>query len=186
MEDTRVLPRIIGISGKFGSGKSTFCSYFLSKHKEYTKESFAESLRMIVAILTNQDIALTRTAEGKKTFLPHWDKTIGELLQIVGTDCIRQNLPNAWILSLFERFNNESHWIIDDVRFPNEANAIKEAGGIVIRFEGDPGHIYSELCKTRNPNHESETALDSYTQFDYIIDTNQYKDDIDSLHRLLF
>ena len=47
-----------------------------------------------------------------------------------------------------------------DVRFPNEAKAIKKAGGKVIRF-------------TRSPHddvHASETALQDYDGFDCVID----------------
>lgn len=50
-------------------------------------------------------------------------------------------------------------WIITDTRFPNEANAIRERGGLVIRVNR-PG--------TQTGDHPSETALDMYT-FDEVI-----------------
>ncbi len=52
-------------------------------------------------------------------------------------------------------------WIITDTRFPNEVQAIKDRGGIVIRVQRVEEINSKEL-------HESETALDTY-QFDYII-----------------
>jgi len=55
------------------------------------------------------------------------------------------------------------NWIITDCRFPNEAQAIKERGGILIRIER-PGLAES--------NHLSETSLDSAT-FDFIIDNDK-------------
>lgn len=54
-------------------------------------------------------------------------------------------------------------WIITDVRFPNEAQAIKDKGGIVIRVKR------TELPQViTSPKHPSETALDNY-DFDYKI-----------------
>ena len=60
------------------------------------------------------------------------------------------------------------NWIITDVRFPNEAQAIKDRGGIVIRVNryDENGMPY----KTLN-NHPSETALDNY-KFDEVIENN--------------
>ncbi len=53
------------------------------------------------------------------------------------------------------------NWVITDVRFPNEAQAIKEKGGYVIRIDR-PG------VKPIN-DHPSETSLDTW-KFDYKID----------------
>lgn len=50
------------------------------------------------------------------------------------------------------------NWIITDVRFPNEAQAIKNRGGIVVRIER-PDNPYPKS------EHESETALDNW-EFD--------------------
>tara|TARA_R100001244_G_scaffold120565_1_gene90177 strand:- start:2776 stop:3039 length:264 start_codon:yes stop_codon:yes gene_type:complete len=50
--------------------------------------------------------------------------------------------------------------IVPDVRFPNEADAIKQAGGKVIRLTRSP----------HDDQHESETALDDYEGFDHVLD----------------
>jgi hypothetical protein len=68
---------------------------------------------------------------------------------------------NVWVNALFADYNENSRWIITDVRFPNEAEAIKKHGGIVIRINRD----------VDTNNHLSETALDDY-EFDYVIDNN--------------
>lgn len=60
-----------------------------------------------------------------------------------------------------ERFNNGyPNWIITDCRFPNEAQAIKDRGGIVIRIDR-PGFTPVNL-------HPSETSLDDW-DFNYKI-----------------
>lgn len=107
------------------------------------------------------------------------------ILQLLGTECGRQIIhPNIWCTSLMAEYietpqnalkNEEQHledkfpnWLITDVRFPNEASAIKSKGGIVIRIERP------SLISTST--HESETALDNYKDFDYMLqnDGNVY------------
>jgi len=114
---------------------------------------------------------------------------------------------------VFTREIEESKWIITDVRFPNEAKAIKDRGGIVIRVNRDSkskyiykdfevkqklmgmGYVYSynedysedainegfEYSTSLNKwsfdedvinEHASETALDDYDGFDYVIEND--------------
>jgi hypothetical protein len=61
------------------------------------------------------------------------------------------------------------NWIITDTRFPNEAEAIKKAGGIVIRINR-PG------VQPINP-HPSETSLDDW-EFDAVINNDGDVSDI--------
>lgn len=56
------------------------------------------------------------------------------------------------------------NWIITDVRFENEVQAIKDRDGIVFRIERD-GLVSTD-------DHESETALDNYTGFNSTILNN--------------
>ncbi len=101
--------------------------------------------------------------------------TVREFLQRLGTDGLRDKLhKNVWINALMSDYKEVTYkfeednktvssypnWIIADTRFINEANAIKEKGGIVIRVER-PGVDPANL-------HESETSLDNY-DFDYVI-----------------
>ena len=71
------------------------------------------------------------------------------------------------------------NWIITDVRFPNEAKAIKDRGGIVIRVNRT---YYTEDKKYiigYDPfeTHPSETALDDY-EFDYVIENDGSLDEL--------
>jgi hypothetical protein len=102
--------------------------------------------------------------------------SVREFLQRLGTDAIRDGLhTNAWVNALMADYialpqvgpkiteDNDyklPNWIITDTRFPNEAEAIKKAGGIVIRVDR-PG------VKPIN-DHPSETGLDKW-DFDYKI-----------------
>ena len=101
--------------------------------------------------------------------------TVREFLQRLGTDAVRDKLhTNAWVNALMADYKPgpfypdvaiEEHaklpnWIITDTRFPNEAQAIKDKGGIVIRVDR-PG------VKPIN-DHPSEVGLDDW-DFDYKI-----------------
>lgn len=101
--------------------------------------------------------------------------TVRQFLQELGTDGLRNGLhPNVWVNALMtdyvkgpfypevpaERHAMYPNWIITDTRFPNEAEAIKKAGGIIIRVDR-PGY------KPVNA-HPSETGLDDW-DFDHKI-----------------
>jgi len=111
-----------------------------------------------------------------------------KLLQLLGTEAGRQIIhPNIWINALFADYKTLGfgdgdvavlefpNWIITDVRFPNEAQAIKDRGGIVIRVNRTrtvmvKGVKYF-LGHDGLPEHDSETALDDY-DFDHVIENN--------------
>jgi len=97
--------------------------------------------------------------------------SVREFLQRLGTDAIRDGLhTNAWVNALMANYKKIDYnddeqpeypnWIITDTRFPNEAQAIKDKGGLVIRVDR-PG------VKPIN-DHPSETGLDKW-DFDYKI-----------------
>lgn len=97
------------------------------------------------------------------------------LLQFIGTDLLRNQLhPEIWVNSLMNKYFcvqsdlapngiDCPNWIITDVRFLNEMEAVKKRDGITIRVNRD-------LEKSKD-EHESETELDN-VEFDYVIDNN--------------
>lgn len=93
------------------------------------------------------------------------------LMELLGTPCGREIIhPNIWVNSLMSKYKplklseyNPSKWIITDVRFPNEAKAIKDRGGILIKVNRPQAEI-----RDTNP----EKALDNYTEWDYEIDNS--------------
>lgn len=101
--------------------------------------------------------------------------TIREFLQRLGTEAIRNGIhENAWVNALFADYkcpcnncrpvecNQMPSWIIPDVRFPNEYDAVKQHGGIVIRVTRPDGALM---------DHPSEVSLDGHS-FDYTINNN--------------
>ena len=104
--------------------------------------------------------------------------TVRDFLQRLGTDAIRNGLhTNAWVNALMADYTPTQvqwsdgpiggyedgpmpNWIITDTRFPNEAQAIKDADGIIIRVTR-PG-----IGPVND--HPSETGLNQW-KFDYEI-----------------
>lgn len=161
-------------------------------------KKFATKVKIVASILTGIPLADLENDNFKNSPLPKcWNTiiseddeitltgvmTIRELFQKIGTDAIRKNVhPDAWVNALMidyksKCFNTRKgfkitdypNWLITDVRFPNEAKAIKDKKGILIRVE-------RKGCPTSE--HLSETALDSYKDWDYVIDNSGTIDEL--------
>jgi hypothetical protein len=182
---------IIGISGKIGSGKDTLSiviNYLADKSapdsfnrweqplEEYTykNKKYAENLKCMVCFLIGCNRIDLEDREFKEKELgEEWDGlTPRKILQLLGTEAGREIIhPNIWVNSLFADYTTDSNWIITDVRFPNEAQAIKDRGGIVIRVERPGGESHCGGA------HASETALDDY-DFDIVINNDGTIDEL--------
>jgi hypothetical protein len=97
------------------------------------------------------------------------------MLQTYGTDIIRNRCKETyWVELLADRINNDKSndaCIITDVRFENEINGLSD-------FLNDniilvPIRIERTLHRTKQYNqHVSETELDNYEYWSYIVDNN--------------
>lgn len=111
-----------------------------------------------------------KSGELTQNFFKYRPMTPRLLMQLLGTDCGRQILhPNLWVNSTFAKYKPSDSWILTDCRFENEASAVKARGGVVIRIER--GKLDLNV-------HESESALDSYSEFDYVIYNDGSIDDL--------
>ena len=100
--------------------------------------------------------------------------TIRDVMQVLGTDLLRQGFNNnIHVAATLGSIKENEKVIITDLRFPNELKAIKDRGGITIRIIR-PDFVENTLTGEKFPvkvykqEHESETALDNY-KFDYEI-----------------
>lgn len=85
-----------------------------------------------------------------------------EFLQFFGTDICRHIYEDVWQSRLMNDISREGSLlaVIDDCRFPNEAEAVQEAGGRIVKLtRGNHKDV-----------HASECALDDYANFDAVID----------------
>lgn len=157
--------KVIGLNGKIGSGKGTVTNMFIHlcklnglTVKEYF---FAYKLKKMVAEMCNIDFELTMTQEGKNVYIDMYKKTVGELLQIIGTILREQFSETVWIdntLDLVKK-DNVDIAIFSDVRLFNEMTTILSLGGKCKRIVR-PNNDINDKSK-RDVNHVSETELDS-------------------------
>ena len=172
---------IIGISGKAGSGKDTaakmlevlyanpdisYEDFVNRKYKNFVDIEvvhFADILKETVQALFAIGEWETNTQEGKKVTISWIGKTVRELLQEVGQGLRDAIDPDVWVKALFANTEDWANIIIADVRYPNELEAIKERGGVLIRIDRNGAGA---------GNHSSETALDDYNDWDFHIGNN--------------
>lgn len=138
--------------------------------------SFADILKKQICIdilgLEYQQCYGTDKDKNSITSLKYQGKnlTAREAMQIVGTDFFRSLSTNIWPESTIKKINKEnpSLAIINDCRFPNEVEYVKNNNGIVIRLTRQ---------NTNESEHQSERILDQdnydWNNFDYVLD-NQY------------
>ena len=187
----------------------------------WEQKAFAGKLKQIASLLTGIPVEKFEDQEFKEKELgPEWDRIISSdgkihlpddypdleyskltprlLLQIIGTECIRDKVhPNAWVNALMSEYKpkdapynslgdlledrhngllNNPNWVITDTRFPNELKAIKDRGGISIRVNRPYTTVVggNGIPATFNQNqfHPSETSLDSAT-FDFVISNDK-------------
>ena len=165
---------IIGISGKKGSGKDTFYKIVREINSDFVNLKFADKLKSICAEITGLPINYFYDRDYYGIYLDRWGMTIREFMQKLGTEALRENFdPEIWVKSLMVEIEDRNQpAIITDVRFKNEANAIKDAGGYLVRI--NPG--FSSYENT-NDQHRSEIELDDYEDWDFLINNNK---DLDS------
>ena len=87
-----------------------------------------------------------------------------EFMQFFGSEICRKIYEEIWVSRLIKDVESEGSLlaVIDDCRYPNEAEAIQNAGGKVVRL----------TRSNYKDSHQSENAFDKDYEFDAVIDNN--------------
>ena len=199
---------IIGICGFIGSGKDTVADYLVNLH-HFRRESFANTLKDAVSAVFGWDRTMLegRTKQAREWREQQdnwWTNRLGIVitprwvLQNWGTEVCRNGFhDDIWIASLENKLRNSTDdVVISDCRFPNEIQAIKAAGGIVVRVVRGPEPEWYDAAVScnRGPNGNSTWALSGRkleqlgvhasetswvgTNFDAVLDNNSTLDDL--------
>ena len=163
---------IIGLGYKMQHGKDTVADYLVNNH-DFVKVRFADKLKDIVAEIYGWDRDLLDDADFKNTYDPYWDTTPRKALQTTG-QAMRDNVrSDIWVKALMRSVDqmDDDRVVIPDMRYINEAEAIKRAGGVAIHV--DRGEYRAQVDDMSVHEHESETQLDGYDGFDLIIHNNR-------------
>ncbi|EFL15351.1 hypothetical protein [Streptomyces sp. C] len=165
---------LIGLAGAARSGKDAAAQALLDLG--WSRRAFADKVKEVLYAM-NPTLPEPEYRDGITNLryevdMYGWDTTkelypqVREYLQRLGTEGVRDVLgENAWVDGLFRDADTWGPTVITDVRFPNEAEAIRERGGLVVLIRR-PGQAPAHGSK-----HSSENALAGYL-FDDVIEND--------------
>lgn len=166
--------KLIGVSGRKRSGKDSFAERLTGAHG-FTRVAFADPMRELALALDPLISEGWRLSELVDAF--GWEGAkenpeVRRTLQRLGTEGGRKVLgENIWVDTAMTTARAIGGPVVfTDVRFPNEAEAVKRAGGVVVRIERQD--------LPQGDTHPSETAMDDWL-FDFIVHND---DSLEYLH----
>lgn len=173
--------RIIGISGKAGSGKDTVAAYLRNEYG-YANMAFADPMKVFCQEIFDWSFdQLWGPSEEREKIDPKWGFSPRKALQLLGTEWGRALDEDMWVKiglgrALEKIKDGYPGVVITDCRFGNELRLVRASGGSLIRLHrngdtrgasGVPGHA-SEM--------EQDNIPDS--DFDWVVENNSSKEQL--------
>lgn len=166
MEFIKKNPKIIILTGHAQSGKNETAKiikeYCENKNKKTVILAYAKYLKDYIKEITNWN--------GEENTKPR------ELLQQLGVELIKNKIDENLLINrikedikVYEYFFDVI--VISDARFKSEIEEIKTK--TVIKIEGKENNLTE-----KQKNHITETALDNYNNYDYIIENKNTKENL--------
>lgn len=162
--------RIVGLLGKKGSGKTTGAGLLKERYQrthDVCEIAYGDALKdACAAILAVPRYKFDRC---KGEMDPEYGQTYGRLLQVVGTDALRQHFNSkVWLIAAerqARRFASKDHLkppmiVFSDVRFANEVEQLRRWGACLLQIRRDAP---SNQADGRDAEHVSETELDEWS-----------------------
>jgi deoxynucleotide monophosphate kinase-like protein len=180
---------LIGLAGKKNAGKDTAADYLVESYG-FSKLAFGDMLKDSLCAslsitrnqfeeLKNNPDARVVVTKGKDVYgIDHVirDLSVREFIQLYATEAHRDIFWRAfWVdmllpsevgvnLPVKRGFDTDGKYVICDCRFNNEANAVKELDGIVIR-------ISRNLVDMKIDPHSSEVGIDPH-YIDFVVEND--------------
>lgn len=173
---------IIGLVGFAGSGKGTVGDILVNDH-DFTKLSFADAVKDATSAIFGwpRNLLEGDTDESRKfreTKDDFWsarldrDFTPRLAMQLMGTEAGRNVFhTNLWVDVVERRIKYKQEWefednfVIPDVRFVNEIEAIRKWGGVIVRIARGSDPEWYDLAHAAN----SETFLHAPEAYDEMV-----------------
>lgn len=169
---------IVGIRGKIGAGKDAIASRLVERWgfrivrfadalREELLERLPTTLLMMHDLLAGDPVHVCCCRSWpiedclRQMVYKTKPRGVRELLQEYGTDVRRRDEPGYWVRQWAARATTAGpHVVAPDVRYPNEAEAVLAAGGVLWCVER-PG--------TAVGAHPSETVMDAWDRWDAVV-----------------
>lgn len=155
---------IIALSGKSGSGKDALAKFICERG--YERVAFADKLKTAAGVIFGLTTEQTHGAL-KNTPDQFWGVTPRNIMQRLGTEALRGAFgPDIWIRAMLRDMDPTKNYVVTDMRFKSEAEAMVKAGAVMVRVERpeNPCALTGEAAE-----HPSETDLDDWKAWDRII-----------------
>ena len=152
---------LIGFCGRATAGKTT-AAQILIEEFGFQQAKFAGSLKEATRAALGVSKAHTDGDLKNEPLDVLNGASTREFMEWIGEGARERFGATVWVNRWFQLHGNRlsEHWVFDDVRNPDEADAIKQAGGVVIR-------IYHDKADGRAPM-PSEKKID-LVEFDIAI-----------------
>lgn len=124
---------IIGFAGRAGAGKTTAAQH-LVQHHGFERVRFAGPLKAMMRALgcTEEEV------DGARKEMPCdllGGRTPRQAMQWLGTEWGREMIaPDLWTRAWEYAAAGKPRVVVDDVRFPNEVEAVRRLGGVVVQL----------------------------------------------------
>lgn len=169
-------PRLIGITGKAGSGKDTLADAIVLEFGA-VKYNFALPLKEGLNAIMGWSMEMWNDRVWKEREIRWLGKSPRQCAQTLGTEWGREEVhPELWVMLALHRFELHSQtskvpFVIADVRFDNEARAIRRQGGVVIKVIRPDANPISEHVSEKGVSDEhidhvlvNDTSLQRYLE----------------------
>jgi hypothetical protein len=172
---------LIGVHGPLNGGKDTVATYLQAKFPDrFGRYAFARPLKEACEKMFGFSMEQMEDRVLKEQVDPFWGFTPRKALQLLGTEYGRGMLrDDVWIRraeqELMKNSKSSRGMIITDVRFPNEAEWIRDKDNAVLLYLDVPG-----LKRDERYNHASEAGID----FDNLVDIKIVNDKSKGLEHL--
>lgn len=122
---------LIGLTGAAGAGKGSVANVLVARYG-FHELAFADPLYQAVSAITGMPVEWLKDRRNKEQPIPWIGKSPRELLQLLGTDFGRKMVKESlWVDRAMGAASECEKAVIADVRFDNEAEAVKDRGGVI-------------------------------------------------------
>lgn len=140
--------KLVGLTGLPRSGKDSFAEH-LCRFYGFKTYAFAGPLKAAASLLLDRSLGEMLGLGGfdREAELPEWGFSTRWFLQMLGTECMRQQIhKDFWIKRMeisLKKLPPNAKVVITDVRFENETKMIRDLGGMIIQINR-PGLVKSD------------------------------------------
>ena len=160
--------KIILISGKAGSGKSSLANILKEKLDKCVVTNYSKYIKLFALEMTDWD---GTDLNKPRTFLQEMGDTLRSIDINFMTDRLYQDIK------VYEKFYD--YVVICDVRLKNELEYFNDKYETYsIRINNNDNR---KSLESNQSHHITETELDNYDKFDLIIDDNDINNNIDNI-----